>query len=107
MKHIIQDENGKKMIMEVVSSMPQLPEGWSVLGLSDDLPEAVAEIAAAAQAQQTVADARQLLSSTDFKVLRHIREKALVVATTLTEPEYLALEQSRQDAVEIIRASEE
>lgn len=106
MKYLVQDENSKKMIMDVVSSIPQLPEGWSVLGLADDLPEAIAEIEVAAQDQQTVAAARQLLASTDFKVLRHIREKALAVTTALTEEEYLAMEQSRQDAVEIIRASE-
>lgn len=35
---------------------------------------------------------------TDWQVLRHIRQKALGVRTSLTEEEYLALELQRQDA---------
>jgi hypothetical protein len=41
---------------------------------------------------------REFLNSTDWKILRHLRQKALAVATTMTESEYLALEQQRQDA---------
>ncbi len=41
---------------------------------------------------------REFLNSTDWKVLRHIRQKALGIATSLTEAEYLALEQQREDA---------
>ena len=42
--------------------------------------------------------ARRYLISTDWKVMRHIRELALGLATTLTAEEYLSLEQSRADA---------
>jgi hypothetical protein len=46
----------------------------------------------------------KLLSSTDWKVMRHIREKALGIPTSLSDVEYLALEQQRQAAAEgIIR----
>jgi hypothetical protein len=46
---------------------------------------------------------REFLNSTDWKILRHIRQKALNTETTLTDAEYLALEQQRSDtAAQII-----
>ena len=52
--------------------------------------------------QQNVADAngveREFLNSTDWKVLRHIRQKHLGIETTLTEAEYTELEQQREAA---------
>lgn len=45
------------------------------------------------------------LSKTDWKVLRHIREKALGIPTTLTDAEYIALENLRQKWVNLIRAN--
>lgn len=41
---------------------------------------------------------REILNSTDWKVLRHIRELALGLDTSLSEEEYLALEQQRAEA---------
>lgn len=41
---------------------------------------------------------REFLNTTDWKVLRHIRQKSLNIPTSLTEEEYLKLEQHRQDA---------
>jgi len=41
---------------------------------------------------------RYFLQSTDWKVLRHIREINLELETSLTEQEYLELEQQRQQA---------
>ena len=41
---------------------------------------------------------REFLNSTDWKVMRHIRQKALNIATTLTDAEYTELEQQRQAA---------
>lgn len=46
------------------------------------------------------------LNETDFKVLRHLREKALNIQTTLSEDEYLQLENDRQAKVEKIRELE-
>jgi hypothetical protein len=40
------------------------------------------------------------LSESDWKVLRHTREKALGIETSMTETEYLALEQQRQIAAQ-------
>lgn len=44
------------------------------------------------------AQQREILNSTDWKVLRHIRQKALGITTSLTEEQYLALERQREDA---------
>jgi hypothetical protein len=41
---------------------------------------------------------REFLNSTDWKIMRHIRQKALNVATSLTDTEYTELEQQRQAA---------
>lgn len=38
------------------------------------------------------------LNSSDWKVLRHIRQKALEIPTSLSDEEYLALEEARQEA---------
>ena len=40
---------------------------------------------------------RDFLNSTDWKVLRHLREKALGVSTSLTSQQYLDLEAERQE----------
>jgi hypothetical protein len=41
---------------------------------------------------------REFLNSTDWKILRHMRQKALNVPTTLTDAQYIELEQQRQAA---------
>jgi hypothetical protein len=41
---------------------------------------------------------RNFLSQTDWKVLRHLRQKTLGIPTTLTEDQYLELEQQRHAA---------
>lgn len=43
-----------------------------------------------------------VLSSTDWQVLRHLREKALGLKTTLTEAQYVALENRRQNIAKSI-----
>ena len=59
----------------------------------------VADSVAAQKAQDLInAQERDFLNSTDWKVLRHIRQKALGITTSLTEQEYLALERQREDA---------
>ena len=45
---------------------------------------------------------REYLSSTDWMILRHIREKALGLETSLTEDKYLQLEKKRQDTADSI-----
>ena len=41
---------------------------------------------------------REFLNSTDWKVMRHLRQKTLGESTSLTEEQYLELEQQRSDA---------
>lgn len=41
---------------------------------------------------------REFLNSTDWKILRHMRQQALNVPTSLTDAEFLELEQQRQAA---------
>jgi hypothetical protein len=45
---------------------------------------------------------QRFLTSTDWKVLRHIREKALGIPTSLSDAEYLELEQQRQAAADAV-----
>lgn len=45
---------------------------------------------------------REYLKSTDWMVLRHVREKALGLETSLTEDKYLQLEKKRQDTADSI-----
>ena len=42
------------------------------------------------------------LNSTDWKIMRHIREQALGLETSLTDKEYLELENKRQEAAKSI-----
>jgi hypothetical protein len=53
-----------------------------------------------AQVEQAVinAEAQAYLESTDWMVLRNVRELALGIPTSLNSSEYLALEQERADA---------
>jgi hypothetical protein len=98
MKYIVQDSEGKKMIMNVVSSMPQLPEGFQVLGLADDLPEAIQEIEVESQAEASKAQSRAFLAETDWKVLRHRDQIEMGIETSLSEAEFSQLLTERQTA---------
>jgi len=60
------------------------------------------DISAEKEQEKTNAEAQAFLDSTDFKVLRHIRQKSLGQQLSLSEDEYLALEQERSDAAERI-----
>ena len=48
------------------------------------------------------AEKREFLNSTDWMVLRHMRETALNQPTTLSNEEYISLEQERADAAAAI-----
>jgi hypothetical protein len=57
-----------------------------------------ADILASKEVEIKNGQEREFLNSTDWKVLRHIREKALNIPTTLSDYEYLELEKSRNSA---------
>lgn len=50
---------------------------------------------------------KQKVTDTDYKVLRHIREVALGIKTSMTEEEYLRLEAERESIVRQIRELED
>ncbi len=50
---------------------------------------------------------KQQVTNTDYKVLRHIRETALKIPTSMTEKEYLTLEAERESIVRQIRELED
>lgn len=65
---------------------------------SKTVKAADASIVAQKAAQQQNAEDLEFLRSTDWKILRHIRQQALSVPTSLSAEEYLALEQQRNAA---------
>lgn len=103
-------------IISILNYEPSVPDTVSVTELSDadhakiqeqthyfDVSsKSVVPVAAEIVSQKTKdlanAQEREFLNSTDWKVMRHIREKALGVATSLTDAAYLELEQSRDAA---------
>ena len=52
--------------------------------------------------QQINLDNQVFLDNSDWKILRHIRQIALGIQTSLTQEQYLALEQERQDKAQAI-----
>jgi hypothetical protein len=76
--------------------------GWrfkNILAPSLEELKALEPQVSSAQSQQVInEEAQKFLDSTDFKVLRHIRQKALGQELSLSENEYLALEQERSNA---------
>jgi hypothetical protein len=103
-------------ISSILNYEPAVPSTVEVVTISDDdgkklhnqthifdlNSKTVVPVAAAITAQKEKEKLngveREFLNSTDWKVLRHLRQKALNVPTTMSESEYLALEQQRQAA---------
>lgn len=102
MQYILKLPNDKKAIMDIVGSMPTLPEGFELLGKAEDLPEAIAEIAADRQAELDTQIARQFLSESDWKVMRHRDQIDAGVPTSLTVEEFTQLLADRQAARDLI-----
>jgi hypothetical protein len=98
MRYIVKDADNKKMIMTVMSSVPSLPEGFEILGLADDMPEAIAEIAAVNDLEKAKSDSVKLLADTDWKVIRHRDQIDAKIPTSLSEEEFTQLLKDRQTA---------
>lgn len=98
MRYLIKDADDKKMIMTAVSSTLSLPEGFEVLGLVDEMPEAMAEITAAEDLAKAKADARKLLADTDWKVIRHRDQVDAGLPTSMSAEEFTQLLNDRQAA---------
>ena len=103
-------------VTSILNYEPSIPESVSVVIISDNdlkkienqthffdvetqtVKPVADEIVAQKEQEKLNAVEREFLNSTDWKILRHIRQKALNTTTTLTEAEYIALEQQRNDA---------
>jgi hypothetical protein len=112
--HYVCIENN--LVVSVLSYQPNVPSSVAVVEITDAqaaqiaaqthyfdvASKSVAAVAAGVTAQRA-ADAangqeREFLNSTDWKILRHIRQKALNIATSLSDAEYIQLEQQREAA---------
>jgi hypothetical protein len=116
-------ENGE--ISSVLNYEPNVPETHTVVEISDAEHESIVTAKThyfdltdntvksysqthldteVAKETQRIANAekRKFLAQSDWKVMRHIREKALGQTTTLTDQQYLDLEQSRATAAAAI-----
>lgn len=104
------------VVVSVLNYQPNVPSSVRVVTITDEqnaqlqagdhkfdvvsntvVPLSVAEANAKAAKDRNISDL-EFLRSTDWKVLRHIRQKALGVTTSLTDSEYLTLEQQRHEA---------
>jgi len=112
--HYVCIENN--LVISILSYQPNVPSSVEVVEITDAqaaqiaaqthyfdvTSKSVAAIAAGVAAQRATDVAngqeREFLNSTDWKILRHLRQKALNVPTSLTDAEYLTLEQQRQAA---------
>ena len=59
------------------------------------------------KAETLVYDLKNQINSTDYKVLRHIREVSLGIPTSMSENEYLMLEAERESLVRRVREIED
>jgi hypothetical protein len=101
-------------IVSVLNYEPNVPESVEVHEISDEDHELLKnrthyfsiadktvnpnseEMLEVTNLEQEKQNAKIDLAQSDWKVLRHIREKALGIPSTLTEEEYIELENNRQ-----------
>jgi len=104
------------LVVSVLSYQPNVPSSVSVVEITDsqaaqiaaqthyfDISSRSVTAVAAGVTAQRVTDVangqeREFLNSTDWKILRHIRQKALNITTSLTDAECIQLEQQREAA---------
>ena len=112
--HYVCIEDSK--IISILNYQPNVPGSVTVKEISDAQANQIAaqthyfdvvdktvkavDSAITAQKAKDVANGqeREFLNSTDWKILRHIRQKALNIATSLSDADYLQLEQQREAA---------
>ena len=81
------------------SQADQLRAQTHYFDVSDNAVKSVAENVVAKQTMELAnAQERDFLNNTDWKILRHIRQKALNISTSLSDAEYIQLEQQREAA---------
>lgn len=110
----------EKEITAILSYEPNVPETVEVVEISDSEYQSIIqkthffdvdtntvkpvpqETIDSIEVEKNNAEQREFLNRTDWKVLRHIRQKALGIPTSLTDAEYLDLENQRQNAANSI-----
>lgn len=108
-------------VTSVLNYRPNVPKGVDVVEISDSEHEAILqgskvfnpdtrqvesksiEVLAQETLEKQNAEHKEFLNNTDWKILRHLREKALGVSTSLSDGEYLDLEKQRDDAARAIK----
>ena len=103
-------------VISILSYEPSVPDSVSVVTLSDsdyakveaqthyfdavtrNLLPVSSEVLSRKELEVANGQEREFLNSTDWKILRHMRQQLLGVATSLTNEEYLALERQRDAA---------
>jgi hypothetical protein len=117
--HYICIENNR--VTGILNYEPNVPESVRVVAISDEdytkldqrthyfdiptssvQPYAKSELDKLAVREANV-EHQRFLTSTDWKVMRHIREKALGIPTSLSDAEYLDLELERERHAAAIR----
>jgi len=112
--HYVCIENN--LVVSVLNYHPNVPSSVTMVEITDTqaaqiaaqthyfdvASKSVAAVAAGVSAQRATDVAngqeREFLNSTDWKILRHIRQKALNIATSLSDADYIQLEQQREAA---------
>lgn len=112
--HYVCIEDNK--VISILSYAPAVPNTVSVSEISDadhnsiiaqthyfDVPTKTvkpvnSEVLTQKENQLKNANDLEFLRSTDWKIMRHIRQKALGITTSLSDAEYLQLEQQRHQA---------
>ncbi len=112
--HYVCVEN--EIIVSILNYQPSVPRSVAVFEISDEQAQQIqaqthyfdlvsqtvksisGDLAAQKSRELSNSEKREFLNSTDWKVLRHIRQKALGQSTTLSDAEYLDLEQQRAAA---------
>ena len=116
--HYVCIENN--VIVSILSYEPNVPDSVTVYPITDEqatqiqdqthffdlnskaVVEMPTEVLAEKDRNLANGGHREFLNSTDWQVLRHLREKTLGLLTSLTEEEFINLEQQRQTAASSI-----
>lgn len=112
--HYVCVEN--EIIVSILNYQPSVPRSVAVFEITDQqaaqiqaqthyfdltsqtVKPVTGDLAAQKTRELSNSEKQEFLNSTDWKVLRHIRQKTLGITTTLTESQYLELEQQREAA---------
>jgi hypothetical protein len=112
--HYVCIENN--LVVSMLNYQPNVPSSVTMVEITDaqaaqiaaqthyfDVSSRSVTAVSSAITAQKVADVangqeREFLNSTDWKILRHIRQKALNITTSLSDAEYIQLEQQREAA---------